>query len=76
MPQAQVAPAIATLQSQVSTLTTENESLTAERNSYLHGYLAENAIIAAQNAALVQLKLNVFWLNAQVAKCRANKGVC
>jgi len=50
--------------------------LTVERNSYLHGFIAANAIIAEQNAALVQLKITVFWLNAQVAKCRVNKGVC
>ena len=53
-----------------------NASLTVERISYLHGYIAENAIIAEQNAALVQLKLDVYWLNALVAKCRANQGMC
>ena len=60
---------VASLKAQVSTLTTE-------RNSYLHGYIAENAIIAEQNAALVQLKLAVYYLNQQVAKCRANQGMC
>ncbi len=51
-------------------------TLTTERNSYLHGYLTENATIAAQNAALVQLKLSVYYLNQQVAQCRANMGKC
>jgi hypothetical protein len=74
---------IAFLQSQLNAATTnianldaETNTLGVEANSYLHGYLAENAVIAEQNAALVQLKIAVYNLNAQVASCRAHQGKC
>jgi len=90
IPQAQVAPSVASLEAQVTALQTRlgvvsNEavrwqnaanSYQAQATSYLRGHANANATIANQNAALVQLKLNISWLNAQVATCRAHKGVC
>jgi hypothetical protein len=56
-----------------------NPALVAAKNgevSLANGYLAANATIAELNAALVAEKQAVYSLNAQVATCRAHKGVC